>query len=149
MEEKIRGFQKWYSFLSNFYRCEVIVEGVKYPSSEHAFQAMKFITTDEKIAERIRLCEKPSDAKQLAAEFKKVVRKDWRDVSLLVMEKVVTAKFSQNPDLLDKLLDTGGVELIEDNWWGDTFWGVCKGVGENNLGKILMKVRDKCKQSRK
>lgn len=146
MEEKIRGFQKWYSFLSNFYRCEVVVDGIKYPSSEHAFQAMKFITTDEKIAERIRLCEKPSDAKQLANEFKKVVRKDWKDVSFLIMEKVVTAKFSQNPNLLDKLLGTGSAELIEDNWWKDTFWGVYNGVGENNLGKILMKVRDKYKQ---
>jgi ribA/ribD-fused uncharacterized protein len=143
MKERIRGFQNQYSFLSNFYRCEVVVNGIKYPTSEHAFQAMKFITTDEKIAERIRLCEKPSDAKELANEFKKVVRRDWKDVSLLIMEKVVTAKFSQNPDLLHKLLDTGTAELIEDNWWNDTFWGVCKGVGENNLGKILMKVRER------
>jgi predicted NAD-dependent protein-ADP-ribosyltransferase YbiA (DUF1768 family) len=34
------------------------------------------------------------------------------------------------------------VELIEGNWWGDTYWGVCNGVGENHLGKLLMKIRD-------
>jgi predicted NAD-dependent protein-ADP-ribosyltransferase YbiA (DUF1768 family) len=36
---------------------------------------------------------------------------------------------------------TGDEELVEGNWWNDTFWGVCNGVGENNLGKLLMKIR--------
>jgi len=40
------------------------------------------------------------------------------------------------------LLQTGDEELIEGNKWGDRFWGVCKGKGKNNLGKILMKIRD-------
>lgn len=40
------------------------------------------------------------------------------------------------------LLKTGDEELVEGNTWGDTFWGVCKGKGRNELGKILMKVRE-------
>jgi hypothetical protein len=39
------------------------------------------------------------------------------------------------------LLLTGDEELIEGNFWGDVFWGVCNGVGKNHLGKILMEVR--------
>jgi hypothetical protein len=39
------------------------------------------------------------------------------------------------------LLATGDMELIEDNDWDDTYWGVCNGAGENNLGKLLMKIR--------
>ena len=54
----------------------------------------------------------------------------------------VKAKFSKNPILKAKLLATGDAELIEGNWWNDTYWGVCKGVGKNKLGKILMRVRD-------
>ena len=39
----------------------------------------------------------------------------------------------------------GNEELIEENWWNDTFWGVCRGVGKNHLGQILMKIRKEIK----
>ena len=57
------------------------------------------------------------------------------------MLNLVRAKFKQNPGLAEKLLNTGERELVEGNQWGDTFWGVCSGKGENVLGKILMQVR--------
>lgn len=47
----------------------------------------------------------------------------------------------RNPELRDKLVATGDAEIVEGNWWGDKFWGVCRGVGENHLGKILMRIR--------
>jgi predicted NAD-dependent protein-ADP-ribosyltransferase YbiA (DUF1768 family) len=53
----------------------------------------------------------------------------------------VKDKFSRNPELRVKLLNTGDLQLVEGNYWGDTFWGVCNGKGENHLGKILMRVR--------
>ena len=40
-----------------------------------------------------------------------------------------------------KLEETRGSELIEGNTWGDRFWGVSRGIGENHLGKILMEER--------
>jgi hypothetical protein len=43
------------------------------------------------------------------------------------------------------LLATGDKELIEGNTWGDTFWGVCNGIGQNHLGKILMAKRTELK----
>ena len=36
---------------------------------------------------------------------------------------------------------TGNAVLVEKNDWGDTFWGVCSGKGENYLGRLLMQVR--------
>ena len=64
----------------------------------------------------------------------------FRKGPLDVMRDLVVQKFSD--PLLQSLLETtGDEELIEGNHWGDVFWGVCKGVGENHLGKILMKVR--------
>jgi hypothetical protein len=61
-------------------------------------------------------------------------------VKLDVMLGLLRRKFTQL-DLRRQLLATGDAELIEDNDWGDHFWGVCMGVGENHLGKLLMQVR--------
>ena len=61
------------------------------------------------------------------------------------MHDIVYAKFSQNPILRQKLINTQDMILIENNTWNDTFWGVCNGVGENHLGKILMEVREELK----
>lgn len=49
------------------------------------------------------------------------------------------------PYLREKLLATGDAELVEGNTWGDRFWGVCNGVGQNWLGRLLMQVRDEIK----
>ena len=74
------------------------------------------------------------------------MRPDWNDIRVDIMRNIVNAKFTQNPDLMNKLLETNDAELLEGNWWKDTFWGICNGEGENNLGKILMEIRDKYKK---
>ena len=58
------------------------------------------------------------------------------------MYDICFKKFSQSEELKKKLLDTGDQELIEGNYWNDTFWGVCEGKGQNHLGKILMQIRE-------
>ncbi len=70
-----------------------------------------------------------------------VPRKGWEEIRLTVMEDVQLAKFTQYPELREKLLATGDAELIYNNDCGDSYWGLFEGSGENNLGKILMKVR--------
>ena len=57
------------------------------------------------------------------------------------MENGLRQKFKY-PELREQLLSTGDQELVEGNWWRDFYWGVCNGVGDNNLGKLLMKIRD-------
>ena len=47
------------------------------------------------------------------------------------------------------LIQTGDSVLIEGNTWGDRVWGVCNGVGENRLGRILMKIRSELNQGEK
>jgi len=122
----------------------MLVGGRYYPSLEHAYQAMK--ATNKEDMAWVRCAINPREAKKRGNEI--VCREDWEDVKLRFMEKLVYLKFTSNPYLCEKLLETKGEELVEGNWWKDTFWGVCNGVGENNLGKILMKVRDQIIESR-
>ena len=85
----------------------------------------------------------PARVKQFGKIVK--VRRDWDDVKLDVMLWGVREKF-KHTDLKDLLLSTGDEELVEGNTWNDTYWGICRGEGQNNLGKILMKVRMELRQ---
>ena len=69
------------------------------------------------------------------------MRSDWDKVRDQVMYEVVFEKFSQNSKIRERLISTGEAELIEGNTWNDRYWGVCNGIGQNKLGKILMRVR--------
>lgn len=133
----ILRFTGTYRFLSNFYPVEVELDGETYPSVEHAFQAAKTAGfTGRRI---IRNCRIPSEAKRLGGLV--TLRENWEEIKIDVMTNLVMQKFSRHPELREKLLATGDGELVEGNWWSDTFWGVCKGKGENHLGKILMETR--------
>jgi ribA/ribD-fused uncharacterized protein len=124
-------------FLSNFYVYPVTVFGCLWQSAEHAYQAQKFTTWPAQYA-RIKAAETPGKAKKLGRDSG--IRKDWEQVKLEVMLEIIRAKF-QDADLRRQLFATGDQELREGNHWGDTFWGVCNGRGDNHLGKILMQVR--------
>lgn len=133
----ITQFKDRYRFLSNFWMAPVKYDGVDYCSVEHGYQAAK--TLDEIWRDKIRAQMSPGMAKKIG---KKVpVREDWDAIKLSVMEDLVRQKFTNSIVLRRWLLETGNQKLVEGNAWGDTFWGVYKGVGENHLGEILMKIR--------
>jgi ribA/ribD-fused uncharacterized protein len=133
---KISGFFNEWRFLSNFWECPVLFEGIIYPSAENAYQAAKTLNVED----RLKL--KLMDSKSAKSFGKKVIlRDDWNSIKLDIMLGIVLDKFSRNSELSQKLIDTGDSHLEESNYWGDTYWGTCRGVGQNNLGKILMQVR--------
>ena len=96
----------------------------------------------ENIKEMIRLAETPKQASEIGRRRDLPLREDWEEVKDRVMYEIVRAKFRQNKLLKMLLLQTGTRTLVEGNWWNDTYWGVCKGKGENKLGQILMRVRE-------
>ena len=98
---------------------------------------MKTFDINERL--KISALETPGKAKRYGRKVK--LRSDWEDVKISVMKQIVEIKFS-DPELMDKLIDTHPKQLIEGNNWNDRFWGVCNGTGKNNLGKILMEVRN-------
>ena len=136
-DNKITQFRDEYFFLSNFYLCNIEYNGFKYTSVEAAFQAQKCLDKNV-MAEFTKMT--PGQAKKHGRKVK--LRNDWESVKLSIMEELIRIKFTSNRDIQQLLLDTQNAELIEGNNWNDRFWGVCKGKGENNLGKILMKIRN-------
>jgi len=140
----IDSFTNEFDFLSNFYGCDIAFEEKKYPSSEHAFQAAK--TFDKSERENIRRANTPGIAKKLGRKLS--LRKDWESVRDGIMLDILRIKFNSHPDLAQKLLDTGDAKLVEGNWWNDTYWGVCDGVGKNKLGITLMQVRDEIRNKK-
>ena len=113
----------------------------KFLNGEAAFHAFK---DPSRMSEFQNL--NPSEAKKLGRKVK--LREDWETVKYDIMYQVVLAKFSQNEDLKNKLLETGDAFLEEGTLWHDNCWGNCRCneckniVGKNHLGQILMRVRE-------
>jgi len=144
----INGFQREYRFLSNFWPCHILYQNILYATLEHAYQSAK--VEDPAMKERIRNAPTPADAKDFFEINNVIPDPGWTvEKKLGIMEALLRIKFSgSEPFLTRALLDTGEAELIEGNNWGDTFWGVCDNVGENNLGRLLMKIREELKQQK-
>jgi len=136
----ILRFMGPFKWLSNFGPGEAAFEGVTYPTSEHAYQAAKTLDPDER--RLVREAKTPGKAKRLGQKV--TMREDWDDVKVSVMEAILLDKFTRSPELRMKLLATGDEHLEEGNYWGDHFWGTDEKTrkGENNLGKVLMRVRE-------
>jgi len=134
--DKIEGFQNEYKFMSNFVPARVMLDGDWYPTTEHAYQAAK--TTDRDKRRGIKMAASPGIAKRLGRLLP--IRKDWESIKDKTMYDLLVQKFAQ-PEYSEQLLATGDAYIEETNHWGDVYWGVCKGVGQNKLGKMLMDIR--------
>lgn len=138
----INQFSGKYRFLSNFWYHPVYYNGVIYPTNEHAYQASKVLSYDK------RAWFATLSTPQIAKKEGKAalnIRKDWDTHKFIVMYEINMIKFL-DLGLRVKLLNTGTSALIEGNNWHDNIWGICTcgrcTGGDNNLGKILMKIRN-------
>ena len=126
-----------YGWLSNMYRCEILWKGRVYKSAETIYQMMKCMyMEDHKKFDDLNGFE----AKKLGRHVK--IRDDWHEVKIDVMRDVLRAKFNAGEILRRKLIELDE-PIVEDNYWNDTFWGVCRGRGKNMLGKLLTELREK------
>ena len=139
--------QPYYEF-TNFASFPITVERVKFPTSEHYFQAHKFEHRAD-LFDHVRRARTPREAFDLTRRpaFAPHVRKDWAAAKDGVMLTALRAKFTQHAALTQMLLQTAGSTLVEhtanDAYWGDGG----DGSGQNRLGKLLMQVRDELRAS--
>jgi len=127
-----------YGCFSNFSRHSIFLNGKRWPTTEHFFQAMKFQGTEHE--EAVRMAKRPMEAASMGRDRKRPFRRDWESVKDQIMLEAVRAKFTQHDDLKAILLGTGDAKLVEhtanDSYWGDGG----DGSGQNMLGQILMRV---------
>src|SRR5262245_27332410 len=90
---------------SNFAPYPITLDGQRWPTSEHYFQAQKF--EDERHREEVRRARSPMIAARLGRDRKKKLRADWESVKVGVMRRAVRAKFTQHDDIRGVLLVTG------------------------------------------
>ncbi len=139
-EIKFYSATRKYGEFSNFYPAKLKISKKEWPTSEHYFQAMKFLDGDTQ--ELIRKLKTPAEAKRKGGSKRLPLREDWETVKDDVMRKALKTKFTQHRDLKKKLLETYPNKLSEstkrDSYWADGG----DGSGKNMLGVLLVELRD-------
>jgi hypothetical protein len=141
----IDEFKNYYEMFSNFYPVLIYYAERNFPSVEHAFVASK---SDDPMV-WYKVSQIPEDQAGKAKRFGKKIklRKNWDIIKLSYMKRFLMQKFSYQR-FKELLLSTGDTILIEGNYWHDNYWGDCycpkcvNIIGQNQLGKMLMKVRN-------
>ena len=133
-----------YGGFSNFSPHGFEHQGLWWPTSEHFFQAQKFVADPGTApwAEHIRTARKPKDAANMGRDRKYRLRPDWEAIKDDLMRLAVRLKFEAHADLRELLLATGSEPIVE-NAPGDFYWGCgADGSGKNMLGIILVETRE-------
>jgi len=121
-------FKGPYKCLSNSYLSPIIVEGISYPSVEHAFRAAKI--SDRFLKLQISKTSRLSDVEKLLQDA--WIRPNWDDVKYATLHQLVKLKFESNNELAKILIGTGTKPLggRSDHT-----------KRQFRVGQILMKVR--------
>lgn len=145
MNDFIGFYPREFSVFDNFSSFRVLVDGVLYCTVEHAYQAYRFLETAPELAKEITESYSAHEAQKIAYANKDKQRKDWDEIKVDVMEKLLRLKLEQNPYVKRKLLQTKNYLICEDSP-KDSFWGIGPNRdGRNELGKLWMKLRDELK----
>lgn len=129
-----------YGCFSNFSPHGFELDSLYWYTSEHYFQAQKFLGTFH--LEKIRLVKTPKDAAKMGRDRSRPLRPDWETVKDDIMRKAVLRKFQTHRDIQEILLATDSQEIVENSPI-DYYWGCgADGSGKNMLGLILMEVRE-------
>lgn len=140
---EIIGFypREFYTF-DNFAAFQVDYMDFRWPTSEHAYHAAKFVDTAPEVVEMLKEARSPHDALAIATEHKPRRAEDWDERKVSVMYEICRLKLVQNAYVLQKLELSGDLDIVEDSpiddFWG---WGSSRD-GRNELGKIWMRLRE-------
>lgn len=134
-----------HTVLSNFYQSTFTaphfsldrLTPVEWKSVEHYYQAAKASCLYD--ANWVARASTPKEAKKLGREIP--LRSDWESIKISVMRNALALKFAPDTQEAAYLRSTEDFVLVEGNDWGDIFWGVAGGFGQNWLGYLLMAQR--------
>ena len=147
MDEVIGFYPREFYPFDNFSSFKVEWNGYLFSSVEEAYQAASFMGSDEELVEKIKKSHSAGEAQRIAYANRDKRREDWDDVKISIMEELLRLKIKQNPYVKKKLLQTEDYMIVEDSpkddFWG---WGPNRN-GQNNLGKLWMKLREELKNN--
>jgi len=147
MDEVIGFYPREFYPFDNFSSFKVEWNGYLFSSVEEAYQAASFMGSDEELVEKIKKSHSADEAQRISYANRDKRREDWDDVKISIMEELLRLKIEQNPYVKKKLLQTEDYMIVEDSpkddFWG---WGPNRN-GQNNLGKLWMKLREGLKNN--
>ena len=147
MDEVIGFYPREFYPFDNFSSFKVEWNGYLFSSVEEAYQVASFMESDEELVEKIKKSHSADEAQRIAYANRDKRREDWDDVKISIMEELLRLKIEQNPYVKKKLLQTEDYMIVEDSpkddFWG---WGPNRN-GQNNLGKLWMKLREGLKNN--
>lgn len=138
----------FYIYFSPYTAHAIEIDGVAYPTVEHAYQCARY--TDEKIKDEIRKQTSPVKAWEVSTKYKHLQIPEFKkdEYKLKVMRKLMRLKAEQHEEVRKALLDTGDLEIVKRIVTyppGDGFWDIGEdGKGLNHIGRIWMEIRDEC-----
>jgi len=132
---------------------EIKIDNIVVKSSEALYQACRYPHRDD-IQEEIIKQTKPMKAKIKSMSYNALTRSDWDQVRVPIMKWCVEAKLACHwNEISEILLSTGEKPIVEESR-KDMFWGAIpqrdgKLKGVNQLGKLLVDLRNKIKERNK
>ena len=141
-------YERTFYTFSNFSSFQVEWKGKLWPTSEHAYQAARYMGVRDDLVEKIRNMRSAHEAYDFMRNNRSDERPDWYNEKRAIMKDIVRCKLSQHKYVQQKLLGTGDALIVEDSpvdpYWG---WGKDR-QGENNLGKIWMELREELRDGK-
>jgi ribA/ribD-fused uncharacterized protein len=150
---KVLPLEIFYIYFSPYTSHSLEIDGVFYPTVEHAYQCARY--TDPKIIEEIRTAPSPLKAWEVSSKYKSVQIPEFKkdEYKLEVMKKLMTLKALQHEDVRKALVDSGEMKIVKHIVTyppGDGFWDDGEdGKGLNHTGRMWMEIREELKNVNK
>ncbi len=139
----------FYIYFSPYTAHAIELEGVVYPTVEHAYQCQRY--TDKKIIEEIIAAKSPVKAWDTSTKYKHLQIPEFKseEYKLTIMKKLMKLKALQHEEVKKALLGTGDKKIVKHIVTyppGDGFWDDGEdGKGLNHIGRIWMEIREELK----
>lgn len=131
-------------YLANYSSHGFYKNNIYYKTVEHFYQSEKFNDLD--IKNNIINCDTPKEASNIGRDRSLKRIDNFKDIKLNVMYEGLYLKFSQNKDIRSKLIETGN-KTIREMSVKESYWGIGPNLdGDNHIGHLLVKVREKVKE---
>ncbi len=136
--------EKFAIYFSPYTAHAIEVNGMLYPTVEHAFQCRRYVDTD--VMEEIRTAASPTKAWEISARYKHLTVEGFKENKITIMKELMNAKVVQHKDVARALIESGTLQIVKHITTGppaDGFWDDGEdGKGLNHIGRIWMEIRD-------